>query len=852
MRRKRLIPVRQEITSKESPNNFKRCLRWVGWLGVCALLISTSFIASLYLYLNPKLPEAESYRNYRLERPMRVLSNDGALISEFGTRRLIPTGLEDVPQQYIDAVIATEDKRFYSHHGIDWISLANDTIDFFVNPSVLRGASTITMQLPRNVADLSREQTIVRKAKEMLLAIKIEQELTKEEILELYINVIPFGKHSYGLKAAAYTYYDRPPDQLNLAQLAMLAGIPKRPEACNPINGPICSLERRNLVLRRMRSEDLITQTEYAEAIAEPITARVYRRELDLNAPYPSERVRRELVSRYGNQIYSGFVVETTIDSRHQAAAQDALRKELESYDKRYGYRGPEGELVGESSEFVDMLVDYSNVEDLLVGAVSKVDAQAIKVILKDGEEINIDWEGLRWARAYLGLDAVGRRPRSADEIVAVGDVVRVKQNEQGVWQLSQVPKVTGALVAIRPDTGAITAMVGGYSFFGNQFNRAEQAKRQPGSGIKPFIYSAALHTGEITPATIFNDAPLVFPDEGLETFYRPRNEGGTFRGPTRLREALYRSINLVSMRVFMSVGADSVIEYLQRFGFREEQLPKSTQLALGGGTLTVTPLEMATAYSVFANGGYEIEPHLVTRVFDFNNTIIFEPEYPEVCVACEIKSTESEGVDEPDSDEFALERSVESVSDLEENLAQPLVHETELDPEPDVRTAKLNAKRVIEERNAFLMNSMLRDVVNRGTGRRALQLNRSDLAGKTGTTDEATDTWFNGFHPSLATSVWVGFDSVESLGQLEFGSTRPLSIWIDFMRTALHETPNTPLTQPENVVRVRIDPETSKQARGDLDDAIWEYFRVENSPVQKTLSTRPSTNEAIKPEDIF
>lgn len=812
-----------------------------------------SFIASVYLYLNPKLPDAESYRDYRLERPMRVLSSDGALISEFGTRRLIPVNLAEVPQQYIDAVIATEDKRFYSHHGIDWISLANDTIEFFVNPSVLRGASTITMQLPRNVADLSREQTIVRKAKEMLLAIKIEQELTKDEILELYINVIPFGKYSYGLKAASYTYYDQPPEQLNLAQLAMLAGIPKRPEACNPINGPACSLTRRNLVLRRMKSEDLITQTEYAEAIAAPITARVYRRELDLNAPYPSEHVRRELVSRYGNQIYSGFVVETTIDSKHQAAAQNALRNELENYDRRYGFRGPEGQLVGETFEYIDLLEEYSNVEELLVGAVTKVDEQAIKVVLKDGNEIDVDWQGLRWARAYLGLDAVGRRPRTAEEIVDVGDVVRVNQTDNGNWQLAQVPKVTGALVAIEPNTGAITAMVGGYSFFGNQFNRAEQARRQPGSGIKPFIYSAALDTGEITPATIFNDAPLVFPDEGLETFYRPRNEGGTFQGPTRLREALYRSINLVSMRVFMSVGAENVIDYLQRFGFSEEQLPNSTQLAIGGGTMTVTPLQMATAYSIFANGGYAIEPHLIKRVFNFDDEVIFKPQYAKVCRTCEeMSSTTETPVEEGDTEQPLGATTLEEAPTPVVEDTEPTPQELQPGQDTDFPSPDLIAQRVVEERNVFLMNSMLRDVVNRGTGRRALQLNRSDLAGKTGTTDEATDTWFNGFHPSLVASVWVGFDSGESLGQLEFGSTRPLPIWIEFMRVALSETPHESLTQPENVVRVRIDPETGKHVRGDVANAIWEYFRTENSPVQKTLSNRIGTNEAIKPEDIF
>ena len=825
---------------------------------MCGIFGSTVFAAGLYLYLNPTLPEAETYRDYRIERPMRVFSSDGALISEFGTRRLIPIEITEVPKQYLDAVIATEDKRFYSHGGIDWISLGNDLIDFVFDPSLRRGASTITMQLPRNVADLSREQTVIRKAKEMLLAIKIEQELTKDEILELYINVIPFGKHSYGLKAAAYTYYDQSPEELSLAQLAMLAGIPKRPEACNPINGPQCSVERRNLVLRRMKAEGLISQTQYANAIAKPISAKVHRRELDLNAPYPAESVRRELFALYGNQIYSGYTIETTIVARHQEAAQKALRNELENYDRRYGFRGPEAQLERETVGNGEFLADYENVEHLLVGAVTNVEDQAIDVLLKDESTVRVEWEGLRWARAYLGLDAVGRRPRSADEIVSIGDVVRVKEAEPGIWHLSQVPKVTGALVALNPDTGGITAMVGGYSFFGTQFNSAEQARRQPGSGIKPFLYSAALQTGEITPATIFNDAPLLFHDEGLETFYRPRNDGGTFRGPTRLREALYRSINLVSLRVFMRVGAESVIEHMQRFGFREEVLPNSTQLAIGGGTLTATPLEMADAYSVLANGGFDVIPHLLSKVHNQHDEVIYEAEHPVVCRQCHLteegiageegKNTSSElhEVAEPISPDS--EQDTEKIDESELVLA---LSEQELAPEPEI-SPELIAKRVVDERNIFLMNSMLRDVINRGTGRKALQLNRSDLAGKTGTTDEATDTWFNGFHPSLVASVWVGFENSEPLGTLEYGSTRPLSIWIEFMREALDGLPKSPLVQPEDVVRVRIDPDTGKHARAQSSDAIWEYFRSENSPVEKTGASQVSSSSTIRPEDIF
>ena len=822
-------------------------LRWLGGFALLGLLGFTSAIASLYLYLNPKLPEAEAYRDYRLERPMRVMSEDGALLSEFGTRRLIPIEMLDVPQQYIDAVIATEDKRFYTHGGIDWISLGNDLLDFVKNPDVRRGASTITMQLPRNVADLSREQTVIRKAKEMLLAIKIENELTKDEILELYINVIPFGKHSYGLKAAAYTYYDQPPNELDLAQLAMLAGIPKRPEACNPINGPACALERRNLVLRRMRAEEFISQAEYAQAVATPITANVHRRELDLNSPYPSESIRREIAQRFGNEIYSGYTVESTIIAKHQEAAQIALRSELENYDRRYGFRGALAQLGDDPAGFAPALEEFSNVEELLVGVVTEVNEQDIEVLLKDGKIAQVDWNGLRWARKYLGLDAVGRRPRTADEVVAIGDVVRVGEGEDGAWELVQEPRVTGALVSLNPLTGGVTAMVGGYSFYGKQFNSAEQARRQPGSGIKPFLYSAAIQTGAITPATIFNDAPLVFPDEGLETFYRPRNDGGTFGGPTRLREALYRSVNLVSLRVFMRVGAESVIQHMQRFGFKEEVLPNSTQLAIGGGTLTATPLEMASAYAVLANGGYRVEPHLVSKVYNQFDELVYEARHPVVCKGCEeIADLE---IAPPNSELTTAE--VEANTGISLDSGELQIGEATEEPVLDADSS-LVATRVVDEQNIFLMNSMLRDVVNRGTGRRALQLNRTDLAGKTGTTDEATDTWFNGFHPSLVASVWVGFENQEPLGELEYGSTRPLSIWIEFMREALDDVPNSPLVQPKGIVRVRIDPETGKHVRGNVNRGIWEYFREENSPVAKNRSNRSDSNDDLRPEDIF
>lgn len=789
-------------------------------------------VCALVLYLDPQIPDAESYRKYQYETPLRIFSNDGALIAEFGSRRLNPIALADAPQAYIDALISTEDKRFYRHSGIDWISFANDMVDVTFGSGVKRGASTITMQLPRNIADLSREQTVVRKLKEMLLALKIEREMTKDEILELYINVVPFGKHSYGLKAASYTYYNRHPRDLNLAQLAMLAGVPKLPEAGNPINGPEWALDRRNLVLRRMLTEQKITQAEFDEASSQPITAQVFHRELDLPSPFPAEIIRQELVGRFGSNIYSGYVVQTTIRSDHQHAAQEAIRNHLENYDRRYGYRGAEKSIDFGVDDIETAFVDVPTIGDMVPAVVSDVLKNQVRALLQNGQEISIEWEQLRWARKYLGEAGVGRVPRNAAEIVNLGDVIRIRENE-GKWELTQVPEVSGAIVAIDPSSGEITAMVGGYNFADNQFNHATQAQRQPGSGFKPFVYSAALDAGR-SASSIYLDGPLVFDDEHLETAYRPRNDSGRYRGPITLREALYRSVNLVSIRVLRDIGARTVVDFAQRFGFDSSKMPQNTQLAIGGGTMLVTPLEMARAYAVLANGGYKVESHLLNRVFNRNGQVLYEAVFPMVCPDCSGTSVELI----PDSIITALQGD------------EPLMLESGTF---ERSVPKVEAPRVVEERNVFLMNSMLRDVVKRGTGARAgRELSRSDLAGKTGTTDEATDIWFNGFHPKLAASVWVGFSTVRPLGEREYGSTRPLAIWIDFMKSVLNDYPEEPLSPPEGIVRVLIDAKTGELASPDDPNAFYEYFREEQSPVTLGDSEYSSADNQLKPEEIF
>ncbi|MDE0452635.1 MAG: PBP1A family penicillin-binding protein [Gammaproteobacteria bacterium] len=828
------------------------------WLGLAAVCGALTILAGGYLYLNPQVPAASTYQNYRHEAPLRIYSSDGALLGEFGERRLIPVRLVDVPMDFRNALVNTEDKRFYEHSGIDYISLANDTIRLLLNPTGVRtGASTITMQLAKNVS-LSLEQTFIRKFKEMLLALKIEQELTKDEILELYINIAPFGKRAYGAQAAAYTYYGKPLDRLNVAQLAMLAGIPKRPEAGNPVNGPEWAVRRRNLVLRRMFEQGSIDQPAYEEARDAPITAAVYQREIDLPAPHVAEWARQELEDRYGPEIYHlGHEVFTTVDSTLQARAIGALRRGLIDYDRRHGYRGPEdrvhidldAEVPGglDAAETLEMsespaepgeegeeevaaddvpspladprapayLAAMEEVQpsgDLFPAIVTHVGERTFAALTKDGEEAVVAWEGMRWARPYIDTDAMGPRPRAASDIVAVGDLVRLQMFE-GAWRLAQLPDIEGAIIALRPTDGAVLALSGGFDFARSQYDHALQAARQPGSGFKPFIYSAALANG-VTPASIFVDAPLVFEDETLEQVYRPRNDDNQFSGPMPLRRALYRSRNLVSIRVLLEIGVSETLDHVKRFGFDTSTFPRNSQLAIGGGTMAVTPISMARAYAMIANGGYAVEPHVVGHVTTQMGEMVLEPRYPEVCTDCAERDPEEGGA------------------------------------EPDDRVP---AEQAVDGRNTFILHSMLKDVVKRGTGRRALELDRSDLAGKTGTTNDAADTWFNGFAEDIATTVWVGFDDYRPVGRNEYGSTTPLSIWIDFMRDALAGRPEVTPSQPEGVITLKIDPATGRVARPAQEGAVFEYFLEEFAPTEDGSGRfiRPPSDE-VTPEEIF
>jgi len=771
-------------------------LRLIVWLSATAICGAVLILTSAYLYINPQIPAAETFLRVDLKAPLRIYSSDGLLMQEFG-ERLTPIAYADIPETFVNALLDTEDKRFFQHGGVDPVTLLNASYQLILNKgSISTGGSTITMQLVKNISG-SNELRFLRKFKEILLAIKLERELTKAQILELYLNIIPFGKHAFGIQAAANVYYGKDVSELNLPQMAMLAGIPKAPERGNPINSPARATDRRNLVLRRMLEQGSISPEQHQAAVTSPITASVHGRTVELSAPYVSEMVRTHLLADYGQQAYSaGYTVKTSLDSKMQSDAQRILQAN-DIYDRRHGYRGPERKRIdgtdeylvapeyGFPSNWIKTLANSPAVGNQHAAIVTAVSDDAMVLLTTSGDEVILEWEQLKWARPYETVDVRGPVPRRAPDIADVGDLIRVSQDEEGRWRLGQVPDIQGALVALDPETGAVKALAGGYDFSHQQFNHATQARRQPGSIFKPFFYAGALENG-LTAASIFNDAPVVLPGGQLEEVYRPSNSGDRFRGNMRLREALYRSINLVSLRVILDYGPDNAVDYVSRFGFDTSQFPRNVQLAFGGGTIALSPMEIATAYASFANGGFKVDSHVISRIETLNGDIIYQEVPASVCTHCD-----------------GLDASVRP------------------------------APRVIEARVAYIMNTILKDVVKKGTGRKAyLKLKRQDLGGKTGTTNDA-DIWFAGFNRKLVAAAWVGFDSNDPVGSREYGNTAPLNTWADFMALSLPQTEDTPLPQPEGVVQVRINPDTGLRARPSDTETIFELFREEYVPLQ-------------------
>ena len=755
---------------------------------ICGLTLGLS---GAFLYLSPNLPSVESLRSIELQIPLRVYSSDGKLIAEFGEMRRSPISFDDTPEDFINALLAAEDDNFANHYGVDPGSLLRAAGQIVKTGRIQTGGSTITMQVAKNYF-LSSERSFSRKANEILLALQIERELSKDEILELYINKIYLGNRAYGIEAASQVYYGKSIRDISLAEMAMIAGLPKAPSRFNPIANPERSMERRNWILGRMFKLGRITEKAYQEAVAEPLTARLHVTEPGLNAPYIAEMARAEMVGRFGGQAYTdGYSVTTTVPADLQIQAQQSTHKGLVAYDQRHGYRKPEQSAIPES-EWSAVLAKTRTITQFLPAIVSKVGTDGITVVLANGEEEPVSWQSMRWARPFINSRSMGPMPRKPADIVKVGDLIRVRRQSDNSLSFSQIPKAQAALVSLDPNNGAIRALVGGLSFEQSNYNRAIQAKRQPGSSFKPFVYSAALDAG-YTAATIVNDAPLEIFEPGMKTVWRPKNDNNTFLGPLRVREGLYRSRNLVSIRILKDIGMQYARDYISQFGFKPADLPRNLSLALG--TATLTPLEITTGWTVFANGGYKIEPYLIERIDNRDGKTIF--------LANPARTPADKTVDT--------------------NSALLLA-----DGEPE---APIEAQRIIDERTAYIMTSMLKDVITRGTARRALKLNRSDLAGKTGTTNESKDSWFAGYNPDFVTTVWAGFDQPQSLGRNEYGGTVALPIWIDYMAYALKDKPVHTLKEPSGMLSLRIDPVTGRIAKPGAENAYYEIFKSEDTP---------------------
>lgn len=759
---------------------------------VTTLIVGLTLLSILfYATIITDLPNTAALKNINYQTPLKIYSQKNILIAQFGEKKRSPVSYNKVPQQLINAFIASEDQRFYSHNGVDLRGLLRAIVKLVTSGKKKQGGSTITMQVARNFL-LTREKTYTRKIKEIILALKIENELTKNEILELYINKIFLGRKAYGVVAAAEVYYGNPLAKLSLAQLAMIAGLPKAPSSINPINDPDRALIRRNYVLNRMLSLGYITPVEFTEASAQPITASKQKQLSTVAAAYFSDMVRSEVIDLLGDKAYeSGLKVYTTLNFKLQQTATRALQQALHNYDERHGYRGNP----------IDLTVSPEHIGDTILATIKTVTADQITAQLSNTDAITISRENFKWA---LPNQRTVESNSSAQDFQP-DTLIRVRQSTHGQWRLSQEPEVEGALISISPQTGAIISLVGGFDFHRSKFNRATQLKRQPGSGFKPILYATALENG-YTAASIINDAPIVYEGTSNKTEWRPENYSGKFFGPTRLRTALRKSRNLISIRLLREIGLSKIISTAKRFGLSETQLPKNLTLALGSGT--ASPLEMSRIFSVFANGGFLIEPYAIERIENNQGDIIFQTQKKIACPTC-------------------------STSQQHKNNYAP---------------------RILSPEVSFLMNSLLQDVVNRGTARRAKALGRKDLAGKTGTTNQQRDAWFNGFSPEITTITWVGYDDSKPLGKKETGGRASLPMWIDYMKTALQESPEVPLTPPKGIIKTYINPTTGLPEKP-TNRGVWEYFRQELVPTQTAKEHHQKTpvNDSIAPiESLF
>ena len=782
-------------------------------------------LAGLYLFLSPRLPEPEALQNITLQTPMRVLSRDGLLLAQFGEQKRNPLRFSQIPEPFMNALLAAEDDGFFDHRGIELLSLARAVSELVMTGRKGSGGSTLTMQVARNYF-LTLDQTFLRKFTEILLAIEIERALSKEQILELYVNRVFLGHRAYGFEAAAQTYYGKSLWELSLAQQAMLAGIPKAPSRNNPLSNPEAGQIRRDWILGRMASLGMIDEKTRDAARSEAVSASYYGLRVQVEADYVAEMVRQELVDRYGSGAYSdGYIVTTTVESHMQTAARDALLSGLMTYDQRHGWRGPERQLPlgkDESQDEVkdrwrDALDNMPVIADLPPAIVIGLDVEGATLLTKESEISRLDWRSdLARIRRYSTENSTRPAGSAPEDLLSIGDLIRVRWDEENrQWRLAQVPRAQAALVSLDPKDGAIRSLVGGMGFELSKFNRATQAKRQPGSNFKAFLYAAAIENG-ITPATLINDAPIVLDNLSNDEIWRPENDSGRFYGPTRVRDALTFSRNLVSIRVLQRLGIPRFVNYVEELGFDTSSMARNLTLALG--THAYTPLEIAAGYAIVANGGFKVSPYLIERIENTEGEILYEANPAIACAECE-KEPEA-----ADSEVVRMEDILESDLQQKRNLAP----------------------RVMDARASFIVSSMLQDVIQRGTGRRARVLERRDIGGKTGTTNGPRDAWFSGFNPELVTTTWVGFDDYSLLGRREFGGTAALPIWIDFMRESLPKK-ETPLSMPAGIVRLRIDKQTGERVRGTPEGSMLEYFFEEFLPVSKGDDRAPLDTEDLK-----
>ncbi len=900
-----------------------RFLAILAGLIATAIITVLAIIAGAYYYLSPSLPSAETLRQVELQTPLRVFSRDGRLMAQIGEKRRTPARYEDIPPVVISAFLAAEDDRFFEHPGFDYQGITRAAINLMMTGSRSQGGSTITQQLAR-VYFLTRERSFIRKAKELILAVQIENEFSKEEILSLYLNKIFLGQRSYGVGAAAEVYFGKSLQELTVGEAATIAGLPKAPSTLNPVSNVDRATERRAYVLRRMFELGYVGEAEYEDALALPVESHLYGPKVELEAPYVTEMVRAEMVRRFGLEAYTaGYKVITTIDARLQNAAQKALRTALLEYDRRHGFRGPVArgvldELISEtnqqlredamaasgltedSDEPLDIEVDglVESPADLSDMALAKMlsvypsrENLYISVVLATGEDdsadiyirgvgrVTVPWDNIKWRR-YINDDIISGAPEGIDEMLAAGDLVYMLYVADKGWQLAQMPQVQGAFVALDPFDGATVALTGGFDFYASKFNRAVQTRRQPGSSFKPFIYSAALENG-FTTATLVNDAPVVFDDAALETAWRPENYSRKFHGPTRLREALVKSLNLVSVRILRGTGLGPAIDHIAPFGLPDSALPRDLSLALGSGG--ASPWDIASGYATFASGGHRVDHYLVERVLDADNEILLETNSKIVCRNCktrwlagvgprrdmqdntvEIANDDVLRFDDPDAIEERTHTAEDVVNEVPryQSFDAMARHGLQWRPTAEeapsfVDTVGNQAPRVITAENAYLVYDMMRDVIQRGTGRRARELGRSDIAGKTGTSNDRRDAWFSGFNGDIVATAWVGFDQDRSLGAGEEGGRTALPIWKNFMATALAGTKNAMIPRPSGIITARIVPESGLVAPAGYEGAIFELFRDGHVPEIDEGETGTVFNSdefatADEEEDIF